>query len=182
MSTEPPVEPELTEQEVVVEGEPVEAPPSEVVDDRDPIAVERDDYLDALQRLKAEFDNYRKRSERDRVAQARAGARDLIVELLPVLDNLDRAMAAAEGRDEGVVAGLGIVRGQLASVLSARGVSEVEAVEGGAFDPTLHDAVVGVPSADHEEGTLVAVTEKGYHLNETVLRPAKVAVAQAPPS
>ena len=147
--------------------------------DVDPLAqltAERDEYLDSLQRMKAEFENYRRRSERDRSALLRAGVRDLVIELLPVMDNLERAVVAMEGHDPQVVAGVEMVRAHLSSLLEGRGVSEIE-TEALPFDPSVHEAVAQVPSPDHPEGTVVAVVEKGYRLDDVICRPAKVVVA-----
>ena len=140
------------------------------------LAAERDEFLNALQLVKADFDNYRKRVERDRAAERRAAGRDLLVELLPVMDNLDRALAALADADEGIRAGVEMVRDQLAGVLARRGVVEIEALRQ-PFDPTVHEAVVQSHSPDHEEGTVVAVIEKGYRHDDTVIRPARVVVA-----
>jgi molecular chaperone GrpE len=137
---------------------------------------ERDEYLDTLRRTKAEFDNYRKRAERERRATIEAGARDVVADLLPVMDNLERALLAMEGADPGIVVGVEMVRQQLAALLDGRGVTEIEAHEL-PFDPTVHEAVVSSPSQEHEEGTVMAVVEKGYRLRDTVLRPARVVVA-----
>lgn len=145
------------------------------------VVAERDNYLDALQRLKAEFDNYRKRVERDREAQHLAGVRQLCGDLLPVVDNLERALATSG--DAGAVqilAGVEMVRGQLASLLGGRGVEEI-AAHAAPFDPNVHEAVAQHPSEEHPEGTVVHVLEKGYRIGETVIRPARVVVAAPPP-
>ena len=141
---------------------------------------ERDQYLDALQRLKAEFDNYRKRTERDRQAVIVGAQRELVRGLLPVMDNLERAVAALGDRGEEIVAGLEMVRGQLAGLLAGHGVEEIEAA-GRAFDPNVHEAVAQLPSADHPEGAVVEVIEKGYRISEHVLRPSRVVVAATHP-
>ena len=142
------------------------------------MVAERDEYLDALQRLKAEFDNYRRRADRDRVALQRAGVRDLVADLLPVMDNLERALAAAAA-DDSVLAGVEMVRGQLAALLTGRGVVEIEAAEQ-PFDPTFHEAIAQMPSDTHAEGTVMAVMEKGYRHDDVVVRPARVVVATSP--
>jgi molecular chaperone GrpE len=141
---------------------------------------ERDQYLDALQRLKAEFDNYRKRTERDREAVATGAQRELVRGLLPVMDNLERAVAALGERGDEIVAGLEMVRGQLAGLLAGHGVEEIEA-DGRLFDPNVHEAVAQLPSADHPEGAVVEVIEKGYRISDHVLRPSRVVVAATPP-
>jgi molecular chaperone GrpE len=149
------------------------------------VSAERDEYLEALRRMKAEFDNYRRRVERERVVVAQAGVREVVADLLPVMDNLERAVeaiAAHQGGPEaqGIVAGVEMVRQQLAGLLTGRGVEEIAAHEE-AFDPQVHEAVYRTPSADHPEGTVVAVVERGYRLNESVLRPAKVVVSGGAP-
>jgi molecular chaperone GrpE len=144
------------------------------------VVEERDQYLDALQRLKAEFDNYRRRVERDREAQHLAGIRELVGELLPVIDNLERAVAALGGAGDQIVAGVEMVRGQLAGLLAGRGVEEI-AAHAEPFDPNVHEAIARHHTADHAEGTVVHVSEKGYRLGDTVIRPAKVVVASPPP-
>jgi molecular chaperone GrpE len=148
--------------------------------DEDRVAAERDEYLDALQRLKAEFDNYRKRVERDRDAAQRAGVRELVAELLPVIDNLERAVEALGGAGAPIVAGVEMVRGQLTGLLAGRGVEEI-AAHATPFDPEVHEAVAQHPTDEHAEGTVVHVAEKGYRIGETVIRPAKVVVAARPP-
>ena len=144
------------------------------------LAAERDQYLDALQRLKAEFDNYRKRTERDRQAVVVGATRELVRGLLPVMDNLERAVAALGGGGQEIVAGLEMVRGQLAGLLAGHGVEEIEAA-GHDFDPTVHEAVAQVPSPQHSDGAVVQVVEKGYRMSEHVLRPSRVVVAATPP-
>ncbi|MEZ0286041.1 MAG: nucleotide exchange factor GrpE [Thermoleophilia bacterium] len=141
---------------------------------------ERDQYLDALQRLKAEFDNYRKRTERDREAVVTGAQRELVRGLLPVMDNLERAVAALGERGDEIVAGLEMVRGQLAGLLAGHGVEEIEAA-GRPFDPNVHEAVAQVPSAEHPDGAVVEVIEKGYRISDHVLRPSRVVVAAGGP-
>jgi molecular chaperone GrpE len=158
-------------------------PEAEVADGPDPLdeaLAERDRYVDALQRLKADFDNYRKRSERDRQALATSSTRELVADLLPVMDNLERAVAALGDQGEGIVAGLEMVRGQLAGLLTGHGVEEIPA-HGERFDPTIHEAIASIPAPGHAEGTVVEVVEKGYRQSEHVLRPTRVVIATAPP-
>jgi molecular chaperone GrpE len=144
-------------------------------------AAERDEYLGALQRLKADFDNYRKRTERERQATAAGAARELVRGLLPVMDNLERAVAALGEHGDQIVAGVEMVRGQLASVLTGHGVEEIAAM-GEEFDPTVHEAIAQLPVHGHAPGTVVEVVEKGYRHSEHVLRPTKVVVASEPPA
>ena len=134
---------------------------------------ERDQYLDALRRLKAEFENSRKRQERERERVYLMAAERLVQELLPVLDNLDRALEAGGDIREGVLA----TRNQLADVLGNEGLLPV-ASDGQPFDPNVHEAVMGRPSEEHEEGTILQTFERGYLLNGKPIRPAKVVVAK----
>jgi molecular chaperone GrpE len=134
---------------------------------------ERDEYLDALRRLKAEFENSRKRQERERSRILEAASERLVVELLPVLDNLDRALEAEGDIREGVKA----TRDQLVDVLASEGLLPVVS-DGQPFDPNVHEAVMGQPSDEHEEGTILQTFERGYVLNGKPIRVAKVVVAR----
>ena len=134
---------------------------------------ERDQYLDALRRLKAEFENSRKRQERERERMLSMATERLVQELLPVLDNLDRALEASGDIREGVLA----TRNQLADVLGNEGLLPV-ASDGQPFDPNVHEAVMGRLSEEHEEGIILQTFERGYLLNGKPIRPAKVVVAK----
>jgi molecular chaperone GrpE len=134
---------------------------------------ERDQYLDALRRLKAEFENSRKRQQRERVRILSMASERLVQELLPVLDNLDRALEAGGDIREGVQA----TRDQLAEVLAEEGLLPV-ASDGQPFDPNVHEAVMGQVSEEHEEGTIIQTFQRGYVLNGKPIRPAKVVVAK----
>ncbi len=152
--------------------------PAEPREDTDVETVlrERDDYLDALQRLKAEFDNYRKRVARDQESLvARAGER-LVKELLPVLDALERALVAATEHEEATLEeGVQLVHRSLADLLQREGLAEIET--GGQFDPHVHEALLAQPASDQPEGAILEVVQKGYRLGDRVLRPARVVVA-----
>jgi molecular chaperone GrpE len=137
---------------------------------------ERDAYLDQLQRERAEFANFRRRIERDRTSLRAAVIRDVVAQILPVLDNLERAVAALTAQDQELAGGVDMVRGQLAHVLVAHGVEEIAAL-GAPFDPNVHDAIASVPTASAPEGTVVEVVEKGYRTEGELVRPAKVVVA-----
>jgi molecular chaperone GrpE len=134
---------------------------------------DRDQYLEALQRLKAEFENMRKRQERERLRILSMASERLVQELLPVLDNLDRALEAGGDIREGVQA----TRDQLAEVLGDEGLLPV-ASDGQIFDPNVHEAVMGQVSEEHEEGTIIQTFQRGYVLNGKPIRPAKVVVAK----
>jgi molecular chaperone GrpE len=133
---------------------------------------------DRFLRAQAELDNVRKRTARELAENVRFANEQLVRELLPVLDNLERALAAA-GDDEGPVAalreGVSLTQAQIHNVLKKYGVSPVEAL-GRPFDPNVHEAVQRVES-DQPEGTVVAELQRGYLLNGRLVRPAMVAVA-----
>jgi len=137
----------------------------------------RDEYLGDLQRLAADFDNYRKRVTRDQQALVLRASAGLVERLLPVLDDLERALDAAEHHEEEkVLDGVRMTRDALAGVLAAEGLEEIEAV--GAFDPHAHEALLATPADGVESGTVVEVVQRGYRLGDTVLRPARVIVAE----
>lgn len=141
---------------------------------------ERDEYLDMARRIQAEFDNFRKRNRDMRKEALCEGAGDVIVSMLPVLDNLERAEAAARdtGGAESVADGIAMVTRQMREALHALGVRPIEA-EGKPFDPVLHNAVMQSPSDDaHPAGTVIEVFEKGYMHNDKVLRHSMVSVAR----
>lgn len=144
------------------------------------LADERDQLRDRLLRTTAEFDNYRKRVERDRREMADRAAESLLLDLLPILDDLERALAAettGEGADP-YRRGVEIIHKQLLDLLGRRGVTPLDAL-GADFDPHLHQAVTSEPADGHRDGEVVEVLRKGYVLNERLLRPAMVKVAQA---
>ena len=136
---------------------------------------ERDAHLDDLKRLAAEFDNYRKRVARDQeTLVARANER-LVKELLPVLDDLERALeAAAEHEEAKLEEGVRLVHRNLADLLRREGLAEIET--NGRFDPHVHEALLSQPS-EQEEGSVLDVVQKGYKLGDHVVRPARVVVS-----
>ena len=139
---------------------------------------ERDEYLEALQRLQAEFANFRKRVLRESEQAGQRASTQMIEELLPVLDNFERAIQAAAEHDQEVLSGgVELVYNQLRDVLVKRGLCEIDA-HGQPFDPNQHEAILCQPSAEHEEGTVMQVIEKGYQLEDRVVRPAKVIVSK----
>ncbi len=140
---------------------------------------ERDDYLDHLQRLQAEFDNYRKRVRRDQEHLRLSAAETVVESLLPVVDNLRRAVAATrEHGGEQLAAGVALVYEQLVNTLAGHGLTAVEVEPGAPFDPEVHEAVMTQPSDDHDEGAVLQVMERGYLLHGRLLRPAKVIVVR----
>jgi molecular chaperone GrpE len=141
----------------------------------------RDEYLDLAQRTRADFENYQKRMQRDLATERRFAQTPLAADLLPALDNLERATAAAEqaGEKGPLVQGVAMVHAQLLDILRRHGVTRIEAL-GQPFDPNLHQAVMQQPSKEHPPMTVVTVMEQGYMIHDRVLRPARVAVSTAP--
>lgn len=143
------------------------------------IEAERDERLADLQRVAADFDNYRKRAARDQESLVARAHERLVKELLPVLDNLERALeAAAEHEEEQVLEGVALVERELRDALRKEGLEEIET--DGAFDPHVHEALSSQPT-EADEGAVVEVLQKGYRLGDRVLRPARVVVSQGPP-
>jgi molecular chaperone GrpE len=139
------------------------------------LEAERDGYLADLQRLKADFDNYRKRATRDQEALVARAHERLVAELLPILDDLGRALEAAEEHEEAKLEdGVRLVHRNLADALRREGVEEIPV--DGRFDPHVHEALLSQPS-DQEEGAVIDVVQKGYKLGDKVLRPARVVVS-----
>ena len=142
------------------------------------VKAERDELFDRLQRLAAEFDNFRKRSLREQAAMATRANERLVKELLPILDDLGRALeAAAEHEEVKLEEGVRLVHRSLADVLAREGVAEIGT--DGKFDPHVHEALLSQPS-DQEEGSVIEVVQKGYKLGDRVIRPARVVVAGEP--
>lgn len=134
---------------------------------------------DRLLRTAAEFDNYRKRVDRDRRDQADAATADALADLLPIVDDLERALKAPSGGDlEGFRKGVELIYQQMIELLRKRGVKPIDAV-GADFDPRYHQAVVQEASADHREGEVMEEFARGYMLGDRLLRPAMVKVAKA---
>ena len=156
------------------EGEaPVSSPDSELA----AAEAKRDEYLADLQRLAADFDNYRKRALRDQQAFAVRAAERLVAKLLPVLDDLERALDAAEHHEQAkVIAGVEMTKSALAAALASEGLKEI--VAEGAFDPHVHEALLAQPAEGVEPGSIVQVVQRGYLLGNAVLRPARVIVAE----
>jgi molecular chaperone GrpE len=143
------------------------------------LQAERDELFDRLQRLAAEFDNYRKRSAREQAEQATRANERLVKELLPVLDDLGRALGAATDHEEAKLEeGVRLVHRSLESLLEREGLAEIET--DGRFDPHVHEALLSQPS-EVAEGDVLQVIQKGYKLGERVLRPARVVVSSGPP-
>jgi len=181
-SEEPLLEKALIEEEEAPPEEPLEILQEEtssreeisaLMEELELARKERDEYLDDMRRMKAELENSRKRQEKERARFARLASERLVGELLPVLDNLERALEAEGDIREGVRATLE----QLIAILGREGLAPVFS-DGENFDPAFHEAVMSQPSDEHEEGTIIRTLERGYTLNGKSIRPAKVIVAQ----
>jgi molecular chaperone GrpE len=144
----------------------------------DPLAAAEaraEEHLNDLKRLAAEFENYKKRTAREQAALSARATERLVKELLPIVDDLERALEAAEQHQEAKLEeGVRLVHRQLASALEREGLAEIET--DGRFDPHVHEALLAQPS-DADEGSVIEVLQKGYRLGDRVIRPARVVVA-----
>ncbi|MFW5885784.1 MAG: nucleotide exchange factor GrpE [Halanaerobium sp.] len=136
---------------------------------------EIDDLLSRLQRLQADFVNYRKRSQREKAEMTARGKVKLCAGLLPVIDNFERALKSEESESE-FYKGVEMIYNQLLNAFSEQGIEEILA-EGEEFNPEYHEAIMRVESDEFEEGTVVEVVQKGFSLDDRVIRPAMVKVA-----
>ncbi len=134
---------------------------------------EHDLYLRAL----ADFENYRRRVERDRARTAEAGKRELLLSFLEVLDGFDRALPYLSGAPESVAQGIQAIHRRFVDALRAQHVTPIQAV-GEAFDPAVHEAIGAEQSTTYAPGTVVQEVQKGYRLGDDLLRPARVRVAR----
>jgi molecular chaperone GrpE len=160
----------------------VGGPPPEPEDELTAARRERDEYLDLARRTQADFENYRKRAARDAAAAGERAKSGLVRELLPVVDNLERALDSAnaesgdgERPEEHLADGIRLVHSELVAVLARNGVERFDP-RGERFDPDVHEALSMRDEDGSEPGTVLDVVEKGYRLNGTVLRPARVVV------
>jgi molecular chaperone GrpE len=135
------------------------------------------EYLSLAQRTQADFENYRKRAARDQESLVARAHERLVKELLPILDDLERALDAAHQHEEAKLEeGVALVHRALADLLAREGLAEIEA--DGAFDPHVHEALLAQPAEDAESGHVLQVLQKGYRLGDRVVRPARVIVAE----
>ena len=174
MTHESPVPPEeepVTSRDEAGEPSGEEAPANEeerIVDDQP------EDYLALAQRVQADFENYRKRVVRETAAAGERARSGLVRELLPVVDNLERALASAEEGEQHLAEGVRLVHSELIAVLERNGVEQFNPT-GDKFDPAEHEALS--VKAEGEPGVVLEVVERGYRSNGTVLRPARVVVS-----
>jgi molecular chaperone GrpE len=173
--TTPAQEPEVVE---------AAAPPEEAVQqdlaELQAKAAERDEFLSLAQRTQADFENFRKRASREQALAEQRGVAKVVKELLPALDNLERALAAAESRPDGtehhLSEGIRLVHAELVAALGRVGV-EGYSPKGEQFDPNVHEAVAQQPVEGAQTGTIVEVYQSGYRTADAVVRPARVIVA-----
>jgi molecular chaperone GrpE len=147
--------------------------PSALSEELEAVRRERDEYLDNMRRMKAEFENSRTRLEREHARSLELASERLVTELLPILDNLERALQADGDVKEGVEA----TRDQLVDILTREGLNPISS-EGQDFDPAVHEALMSKPSDEHEEDTVIQTLERGYVLKGKTIRPAKVVVSR----
>jgi molecular chaperone GrpE len=141
------------------------------------VTQERDEYLDLAKRAQADFENYKKRAAKDMTAAGARARIGVIREILPVVDNLERALGVApDGEGDAFVEGVRLVYRELEGALARAGVEAIEP-QGETFDPNVHEALSMHPQEGAESGTVVDVVEKGYRTADTVIRPARVVVA-----
>ena len=159
------------------EAEPAEPAEPEPAEPEDPLASAertRDEYLDLARRAQADFENYRKRAAREAAAAGERAKSGLVRELLPIVDNLERALVSAEEGEQHLAEGVRLVHAELIAVLERNGVQQFDPA-GDRFDPTEHEALS--VREDGEPGMVLDVVEKGYRANGNVLRPARVVVS-----
>ena len=146
-------------------------------DDLAKTEAERDEYLDLLQRTKADFENYRKRAMRDQERLIAHAHERLVRELLPVLDDLERSLEAAERHEEAaLVEGVRLVERSLRKALEKEGLAEI--ATDGPFDPHVHEALLAKPAEGADSGAVLEVVQRGYRLGDKVVRPARVIIAE----
>lgn len=183
MSEQPDTQHEIAEEGAPQDGAPAAAPAEAVQQDLDELqakAAERDEFLSLAQRTQADFENFRKRASREQALAEQRGVARVVKELLPALDNLERALAAAESQPDGaehhLSEGIRLVQAELVAALARVGV-EGYMPKGEQFDPNVHEAMAQQPVEGAESGTIVEVYQSGYRAGETVIRPARVIVA-----
>jgi molecular chaperone GrpE len=168
----------MTDQQEPETKSPADDHTPEMIEDLKKKAAERDQYLDLAQRTRAEFENFQKRNRSDRDLERKYAYYPLVRDLLPVLDNLDRALAASQqaGEAGALAKGVAMVQSQFLDLLKRNSVVRIEAQDK-PFNPNEHEAVMQKPSADCEPNTVLQVLENGFMLHDRVVRPAKVIVS-----
>jgi molecular chaperone GrpE len=171
--------PENVNDQELQESAPDAGAPAETTDSLQAAQQERDALRDRLLRTAAEFDNFRKRVDRERRELSEFAASDILVELLPIVDNFERALQApAPAEADSFRTGIEMIHRQMLDLLRKRGVKPIEAL-GADFDPNFHQAVIHEASPDHRDGEVMAELQRGYMLGDRLLRPAMVKVAKS---
>jgi molecular chaperone GrpE len=153
--------------------------PAATTDPLQAVQQERDALQDRLLRTAAEFDNFRKRVDRERRELSEFAAADILTDVLPIVDNFERALQApAPAEAESFRTGVEMIHRQMLDLLRKRGVKPLEAL-GADFDPNVHQAVIHEPSEGHRDGEVIAELQRGYMLGDRLLRPAMVKVAKS---
>ena len=162
-----------------VEDHGLDVAEAEPVDLLAQVTAERDDYLDQLQRSRAEFLNFKRRNDQERAQIRQFVARDVLAQFLPVLDDLERALAAipAEEHESGWVKGIDLIQAKLSGTAERLGARKIEAI-GQPFDPSIHEAVATEPDSDGS--TVVEVYQNGYRIGDVLVRPAMVKTGNSP--
>ena len=164
---------EAVERDVEPDVEPDAAPDAE----SDDVARERDEYLELAQRTQADFENYRKRTAQQAAQAGERAKAGLLRELLPVVDNLERALDSANDGEQHLAEGVRLVHSELLGLLERNGIVSFDP-RGESFDPTFHEAISTRSDDGTDSGLVLDTVEKGYKLNGTVLRPARVVVSE----
>jgi molecular chaperone GrpE len=154
--------------------------PNAEVEEKDPVSkleAELTSSNDKYLRLYSEFENYKRRVAKDRIEQTKMASADIFLSLLPIIDDLERALKSAENsNDQSFIDGIKLIFSKIKNIMISKGLKEMDSV-GKPFDPELHDAIANVPApSENLKGMVVEETEKGYYLNDRVIRHAKVIV------
>ena len=167
----------MTEQALNDQDPPQEQADTQNNDPLEELRREKDSLQDRLLRTAAEFDNYRKRVERERRDLADFMKADILAEILPIVDNFERALQAPSSDIDSLRKGVELIHKQMHDFLRKRGVTPIEAL-GADFDPNFHQAVIHETSPSHREGEVIEELQRGYMLGDKLLRPAMVKVAK----
>ena len=167
----------MTEQALNDQDPPQEQADTQNNDPLEELRREKDSLQDRLLRTAAEFDNYRKRVERERRDLADYMKADILAEILPIVDNFERALQAPSSDTDSLRKGVELIHKQMHDFLRKRGVTPIEAL-GADFDPNFHQAVIHETSPSHRDGEVIEELQRGYMLGDKLLRPAMVKVAK----
>ncbi|OHW62551.1 protein GrpE [Andreesenia angusta] len=169
---------ESEEETAEVEGEEtVEATESPENSELEKLSAELEEAQNSKLRLQADFDNYRKRVEREKQSLINYAVEGMVSELLPVIDNFERALEVKEADFEGFYQGVEMIKNQFIEALKSQGLEEIEALDQ-PFDPNYHNAVSQMESEDHDSDIVVQVFQKGYKIKDKVVRPSMVVVSK----